>query len=64
MMITSKSPEEKFETECRKILKITGDEFRTRLAANDLNEFETDKVIYIMSILPTGLEQLDNVSTL
>lgn len=63
-MITPKSPEEKFETECRKILKITGDEFRTRLAANDLTEFETDKVIYIMSILPTGLESLDNLSTL
>lgn len=63
-MITPKSPEEKFETECRKILKITGDEFRTRLAANNLNEFETDKVIYILSILPTGLEELDNVSSL
>jgi hypothetical protein len=63
-MITPKSPQEKFETECRKLLKITGDEFRTRLAANDLTEFETDKVIYIMSILPTVLDDLDNVSTL
>lgn len=63
-MIPQKSAEEKFETECRKLLKITGDEFRVRLAANNLNEFETDKVIYILSILPTGLEALDSLSTL
>lgn len=63
-MTTQQSAEEKFETECRKILNITGDEFRVRLAANNLNEFETDKIIYILSILPTGLEELDNLATL
>lgn len=60
-MIISKSNEEKFETECRRVLKITGDEFRTRLAANDLTEFETDKVVYILSLLPAAL---DNAATL